>query len=61
MPEKFGDPMPQVIATMEDGTEQFLYEYYPDEISFHTSEFVGLTIGEAIHLKFTKDRNYLQS
>ena len=61
MPEKFGDPMPQVIATLEDGTEQMLFEYYPDEISFTPSEFVGLTIAEAIHLKFVKDRNYLQS
>lgn len=61
MPEKFGDPMPQVIATLEDGSVQMLFEYYPDEISFTPSEFVGLTIAEAIHLKFVKDRNYLQS
>lgn len=61
MPEKFGDPMPQVIATMEDGKQQMLFEYYPDEISFSPSEFVGLTIGEAIHLKFVKDKAYLQS
>ena len=61
MPKSLFDPMPQVHVTMEDGKEQFLYEYYPDEISFSPSEFVGLTIDEARHLKFIKDRNYLQS
>jgi len=61
MPKSLFDPMPQVHVTMENGTEQFLYEYYPDEISFSPSEFVGLTIDEARHLKFIKDRNYLQS
>ncbi len=61
MPKSLFDPMPQVYVTMEDGTEQFLYEYYPDEISFSPSEFLGLTIDEAKHLKFIKDRNYLQS
>lgn len=61
MPEMFGDPMPQVIAKMEDGKEHLLFEYYPDEISFTPSEFVGLTIEEAIHLKFVKDRKYIQS
>ncbi len=61
MPKSLFDPMPQVHVTMEDGTEQFLYDYYPDEISFSPSEFVGLTIDEARHLKFIKDRNYLQS
>jgi hypothetical protein len=61
MPKSLFDPMPQVHVTMEDGTEQYLYEYYPDEISFSPSEFVGLTMDEARHLKFIKDRNYLQS
>lgn len=61
MPEKFGDPMPQVIATLEDGKDQMLFEYYPDEISFSPSEFVGKTIQEAIHLKFLKDIVYLRS
>lgn len=61
MPKSFSDPMPQVHVTMEDDTEQFLFEYYPDEISFNTNEFVGLTIEEARHLKFKKDKAYLQS
>jgi hypothetical protein len=61
MPKSFFDPMPQVYVTMEDGTEQFLYEYYPDEIRFTPSEFLGLTIDEAKHLKFVKDKRFLQS
>jgi hypothetical protein len=61
MPKDFLDPMPQVYVKLEDGTEEFLFEYYPDEISFSPSEFKGLTIAEAKHLKFKKDKNYLQS
>ena len=61
MPKSLFDPMPQVYVTLENGKEEFLYEYYPDEISFSPSEFVDLTIDEARHLKFIKDRNYLQS
>jgi hypothetical protein len=59
MPKDFFDPMPQVYVTMEDGKEQFLFEYYPDEISFTPNEFVGLTIEECRHLKFQKDRRFL--
>lgn len=61
MPKSLFDPMPEVHATFEDGTERMLFSYYPDEISFSPSEFVGLTEDEARHLKFVKDRNYLQS
>ena len=61
MPKSLFDPMPQVHITLEDGTEQFLFDYYPDEISFTPSEFVGLTITEAIRLKFNKDKSFLQS
>jgi hypothetical protein len=60
-PKSLFDPMPQVYVTMEDNTEQFLFEYYPDEISFTANEFIGLTIGECRHLKFKKDKNYLLS
>jgi hypothetical protein len=59
MPDELFDPMPQVYVTMEDGKEQFLFDYYPDEISFTPNEFVGLTIEECRHLKFQKDRRFL--
>jgi len=61
MPEELFDPMPQVHVTMENGEEQFLFEYYPDEISFVPSEFIGLTIEEGRSLKGKKDREYLLS
>ncbi len=61
MPKSLFDPMPRVYVTLEDKTEHFLFDYYPDEISFTPSEFIGLTIAECIHLKFKKDRNYLLS
>ncbi len=60
-PKSFSDPMPQVYVTTEDGAEQLLFEYYPDEISFTEKEFEGLTIDEAKNLKFIKDKKYLQS
>lgn len=58
-PKSLFDPMPRVYVTLEDGNEVFLFEYYPDEISFTPSEFIGLTIEECRTLKFKKDRNYL--
>ena len=61
MPKSFFDPMPQVFVTLEDGKELYLFDYYPDEISFSAGEFVGLTIEQAHHLKFKKDRDYLRT
>jgi len=61
MPKGYFDPMPQVWVTYEDGKEQMLFEYYPDEISFSPQDFVGLTRSQAVHLKFKKDKAYLQS
>ena len=58
-PKSLFDPMPKVFVKLENGKEEFLFEYYPDEISFTPSEFVGLTIEECRHLKFKKDKNYL--
>ena len=59
LPRSFADPMPQVFVTTDDGDEQLLFEYYPDEISFTPSDFVGLTLEEARQLKFKRDRDYL--
>ena len=61
MPDSLFDPMPQVWVTTENGEEQLLFEYYQDEISFRPEEFIGLTIEEGRHLKFVKDKEYLQS
>ncbi len=61
MPKSFLDPMPQVYVTLENNTEQALFEYYPDEISFRPNEFIGLTLDEARSLKGKKDLAYLKS
>lgn len=61
MPQGMLDPIPSVLARFEDGTEQELFRYYPDEVSFSEAEFVGLTVSEALRLWHRKDVAYLQS
>lgn len=60
LPKQLGDPLPEVWVVLEDGSEKFLFTYYPDEISFVESDFIGLTEDEARTLKFGRDRSYLQ-
>lgn len=59
-PKSLFDPMPQVWVTYEDGEEEMLFDYYPDEISFHPGEFIGLTRDQAISLRHRKDVEYLR-
>jgi hypothetical protein len=61
MPESLFDPMPEVHVTYEDRTKEMLFSYYPDEISFNSKEFLGLTRSEALALRHKKDKAYLQS
>ena len=61
MPEGMFDPMPEVIATFADGSTKTLFSFYPDEVSFCTREFIGLTEEEACDLFQRKDRAYLRS
>jgi len=61
MPKSMFDRMPTVTVTLEDGSKKVLFDYYPDEISFTQSEFVGLTVSEAHALKQRKDVEYLRS
>ena len=61
-PTSIFDPIPQIFVTLEgESDEQFLLEYYPDEISFTEQEITGLTISEVRTLHFQKDKRYLQS
>ena len=61
MPEGMFDPMPEVIATFEDGSTKNLFSFYPDEVLFEPSEFVGLTEEEAHSLFQQKDTAYLRA
>jgi hypothetical protein len=61
LPRDLGDPLPEVWATFEDGNEEMLFEFYPDEISLRPEDLLGLTAEEARLFKFGRDRNYLQS
>ena len=61
MPEGMFDPMPKVKVQFNNGDEKDLFDFYPDEISFMESEFIGLTEEEAHRLRVRKDIDYLQS
>jgi hypothetical protein len=61
MPQGMFDPMPEVIATFEDGTTKTLFSFYPDEVSFREQEFVGLTEQESHSLFQQRDTAYLRS
>ena len=60
-PKSFFDPMPKVAVTYDDGTEETLFTFYPDELSFSEREFIGKTRTEAMALRHRKDVAYLQS
>ena len=61
MPEGMFDKMPEVHVTYEDDTKEKLFTFYPDEISFTSSEFVGKTREEALDLQRKKDVAYIRS
>ncbi len=53
--------MPKVAVTYNDGTEETLFSFYPDELSFSEREFIGLTRDQAFSLRHRKDVSYLRS
>lgn len=61
MPKGMFDPMPKVNVKLSNGEEKELFEFYPDEIDFIESEFIGLTIEEAKNMKYHKDIEFLRS
>jgi hypothetical protein len=60
LPETLRDPLPRVEVTLENGEVKTLFDYYPDEIAFQPSDFVGLTVAEAMRLKSEKDLAFLR-
>ena len=61
MPDGMFDPMPEVVATFADGSTKRLFSFFPDEVSFQPSEFIGLTEEEAHSLFQRKDTTCLRS
>jgi hypothetical protein len=61
IPDGMFDKMPSVSVTLSNGESLSLFDYYPDEISFDESEFIGLTIAEAKSLKTQKDLIFIRS
>ena len=59
-PKSLFDPMPKVIVTYENGEQEELFDFYPDEIDFEEQEFIGLTRKEALRLRQKKDIDYLR-
>ena len=48
----------KVYATYEDGYEEVVFDYYPDEIEFSSTEIIGLTVDQANELKDEKQQKY---
>ena len=61
MPVGMFDPMPSVKVRFSNGVEKSLYKFFPDEITFDSTELLGLTEKDAFNLKTEKDIQYLQS
>ena len=55
------DPPVVMVKYAEDEEFERLFDYFPDEISFTADEFIGKTAAEGRHLKFKKDKAFLQS
>ena len=56
---RYGDK--EAVATMEDGSEEFVFPWFSDELRFSTRELIGLTIEQARDLKQARDVAYLRS
>jgi len=53
--------MCSVAATTERGIVRKICNYFPDELTFCESDFIGLTVDEADALYHKCDIEYLQS
>ena len=60
-PKSIFDDGAKIYGTYEDGTEEYIVNFYPNEISIHVNEVIGKTKSEVIELKCKKDADYLRS
>jgi hypothetical protein len=58
---QFGDMAKIHVKFENSDTEELLFSYFHDEITFSSSELVGRTVDEAEQLRHKKDVAYLQS
>jgi len=56
---RYGDK--EALATMEDGTEEIVFHWFSDELTFREEELIAMTIEQARDLKQERDIAYLQS
>ena len=59
-PQRFGDKA-KVIVEFSDQSEELLFTFFSDELSFTADEFIGLTKDQAFDLFAKKDTAYLRS
>lgn len=51
----------QITAILEDGSEEFLFGYSPDQYNFPVQKLIGMTIEEALDLKSKMDNEYFRT
>lgn len=51
----------EAMATMDDGSEEFVFCWFDDELSFSPQELIAMTIEQARDLKQERDMAYLRS
>ncbi len=50
----------QLVAKLEDGSEEFLFGYFPVEYNFPVDALIGITVEEAYELKSRMDLEYFK-
>ena len=58
--ERFYDEC-QLVAKLEDGSEEFLFGYFPADYNFPVKKLVGMTVDEAFELKNKMDCEYFET
>ena len=51
----------EVYVTYHNDKTEKIFSYYPDELTFSSDEFLGLTKEQALELYYNRDKQYLQS